>query len=601
MATRLLTHLTALESAELVHLAQRRPELEYIFHHTLLQEVAYRSILHEERRQLHLAISQILEELYASQPEAAYSLLAYHYQKAAVPEKAREYLLKAAEQAASRYANEDAITYYSEALALLAETEQAARFDLLLAREALYNLLGQRPAQRQDLESVAALAEAMDDDGQRMKSTLRRASYEEETGNFAAAIALARQAVALAQATGLPAAETRGCLVWGNAAWRYGRIEEANEQLQRAYELARQVGLLEMEAESLLSLGIVAELRSQYQAAGDFFQRSLTLYRRIHDLRGESRCLNSLGVLALKQNQLPQADEYIGRALQLKRQRGDQYGENVSLNNLAIIAHSRHEYQQAQRYFEQCRQLSQAINDREGACSALSGLGVLALKQGDLAAARTYLEQGLQLARAIGDRFSESTILGHLAWLAYYLGTDTAARPLAQQALRIGLELDSPELAQQAWRLLGRILLHVGNLAEAADAYRQALQLEQRLELTQSVVEDLAGLAAVYLAQGEVTSALAQVEAALAQLPLAAPDLELAQLAGVENPVYLFLDCYRVLQAVQDERAPALLAAGYRWLITQADRLENGQRPAFLEKLPAHAGLLAAWYASPAV
>lgn len=595
MVANLLAHLTQLESSELIHLAQRNPELEYIFHHELLQQVSYRSLLREDRKQLHLTVSTILEQLYGEHPETVYNLLAYHYQRAAVPDKALQYLLKAAEQAAGRYANEDAIVYYTEALDLLPETALDAHFDLLLAREKLYNLLGRRPAQWQDLENLAALAETMNDDDRRLTAALHCARYQEATGDYAPAIITTRQAVELAQANHRPAHAARGRLIWGQVAWRQGNLDEANEQLQQALQLARQTGRPDLEAESLHSLGVVAEIHSHYQAAGEYFEQAWRLYRQAQDLRGESRCLNSLGVLALKQSDFSRADDYISQALNLKRRLGDQFGESVTLNNLAIIAQTRHDYPLARRYFSQCRQLSQTINDREGACSAAGGLGAIALRLGDLPAARTYLEEALRLAQEIGDRFSESTDLKNLAWLAYALGSASAARSLAQQALRIGHELDSAELEQQILRLLGRILLHLGNLPEAADTFHQAVQLYRHLELARPSAEDLAGLAAVYQAQGDLAQALAQVEKVLAHLNLAAADFDGALLAGIEDPAQLVLDCYRVLWSAGDGRALAVLSAGYRWLVRQADTLEGGQ-PAFLEKVPAHAELIAAWY-----
>ena len=45
--------LIQLEAADLVRVAQRMPELEYLFRHTLVQDAAYSSLLKQDRRRLH--------------------------------------------------------------------------------------------------------------------------------------------------------------------------------------------------------------------------------------------------------------------------------------------------------------------------------------------------------------------------------------------------------------------------------------------------------------------------------------------------------------------------------------------------------------------
>ena len=57
--------LKTMEELGLIHLAQRKPELEYLFNHTLLQDAAYNSLLRADRIELHRRIGETLETLYA--------------------------------------------------------------------------------------------------------------------------------------------------------------------------------------------------------------------------------------------------------------------------------------------------------------------------------------------------------------------------------------------------------------------------------------------------------------------------------------------------------------------------------------------------------
>ncbi len=102
------------------------PDLAYIFKHAVTQEVAYNLMLFSQRRQLHQAVAEWLEQSNKNNLESFYSLLAYHWAQAAEkPDaahnnlaigKAIEYLEKAGEQAGENYANQEAIQFYKQAL-----------------------------------------------------------------------------------------------------------------------------------------------------------------------------------------------------------------------------------------------------------------------------------------------------------------------------------------------------------------------------------------------------------------------------------------------------------------------------------------------------
>jgi predicted ATPase len=84
---------------------------EYIFKHALTQEVAYNSVLMERRKQLHERIGAALETLYASSLDDHLPELAHHYSRGNNPAKAVDYLGRAAQQAVSRSAFNEALAH----------------------------------------------------------------------------------------------------------------------------------------------------------------------------------------------------------------------------------------------------------------------------------------------------------------------------------------------------------------------------------------------------------------------------------------------------------------------------------------------------------
>jgi adenylate cyclase len=108
ISTSVLDAVAGLAPAELSEAAQhlRQAELLYdvppfeqrllAFRHPLIQEVAYRSLLHERRRELHAKVAQAIESLFKDRAEERASLLAYHLEQAGEHLKAAQQNMRAA-------------------------------------------------------------------------------------------------------------------------------------------------------------------------------------------------------------------------------------------------------------------------------------------------------------------------------------------------------------------------------------------------------------------------------------------------------------------------------------------------------------------------
>src|SRR5262252_5052224 len=136
--------LTHLQDAEFLYEASLFPELVYTFKHALTQEVAYGSLLHEQRRVLHACIVEALEALAVDRVVEQVARLANHALRGELWAKALTYCRQAGEKAMARSAHHEAVGYFEQALGALphlpeqrATREQA--IDLRLAlRSALY-------------------------------------------------------------------------------------------------------------------------------------------------------------------------------------------------------------------------------------------------------------------------------------------------------------------------------------------------------------------------------------------------------------------------------------------------------------------------------
>jgi class 3 adenylate cyclase/tetratricopeptide (TPR) repeat protein len=85
-----------LRQAELLYDVPPFEQQLLAFRHPLIQEVAYRSLLHERRRGLHLKVAQAIESVFKDLADERAALLAYHYEQAGENLKAAQQNMRSA-------------------------------------------------------------------------------------------------------------------------------------------------------------------------------------------------------------------------------------------------------------------------------------------------------------------------------------------------------------------------------------------------------------------------------------------------------------------------------------------------------------------------
>jgi len=104
--------LSALQQAEIAF-PRRGSDLEYVFKHVSMREVAYNTLIQKRRQQLHGDTARAIASLYPA--DEYVEIIAYHYGKTTEHAEAAGWLERAGDRAAGIYANETAIANYQEA------------------------------------------------------------------------------------------------------------------------------------------------------------------------------------------------------------------------------------------------------------------------------------------------------------------------------------------------------------------------------------------------------------------------------------------------------------------------------------------------------
>jgi class 3 adenylate cyclase/tetratricopeptide (TPR) repeat protein len=226
--------LTHLQDAEFLYEASLFPELIYTFKHALTQEVAYGSLLQEQRRISHARIVEAIEELYADRVLEQVERLAYHAVQGEVWGKAVAYCRQAGEKALVRSAHREAMGYFEQALSVLLhlpetrDTREQA-IDLRLALRSALRPLGDFGRILALLREAESLATALDDPRRLRQVSLFLSVHFFLTGAYDQSLTAAQRALAPATAGG-------DAILHTLAGQRLGLVYQAQGDYRRAID-----------------------------------------------------------------------------------------------------------------------------------------------------------------------------------------------------------------------------------------------------------------------------------------------------------------------------------------------------------------------------
>ncbi len=521
-------------------------EMRYLFRHALLRDAAYDMQMRTRLRAQHQLAAEAIAHVYNDDLGAHFADLAYHYDRAEMPAQAALWYRLAGEQSARQFANTEAITYLTHALDLTPESDRHQQYAVLSMREQVYDLRGEREAQRRDLDTLKALAQ---DAQQRAAVALSESCYADQVGDYAKATACAQQVIELARAQQLIELEAAGHLQWGRAFWRQGQYQSAQPHFEKALILSRKISNSRMEADSLRNLGNVILCMGAYEPARAYYEQALPLYRRARHKQGEGATVNNISIVMMDQGDYAGSLDYGKQALEIKQTIGDRPGVGNAQRTLGNSAYHLGDYARSAAYFEQSWQISRETGDLPGQCEDLIGLTQLACQMNDMETAYAYIQQALTIAEQAKDQH----ILGY------------------------------------ALLFMGHALAGQNKHAEAEKIYLQAVSLRRQLQQPHLALEPLAGLADLALACGDIDRARAHVEEIL-------PDLAEEALAGTREPCKIYLACYRILEKCGDPRAGVVLQSAHKMLQARAAKISDAaMRHAFLTHAPTHCEVIALW------
>ncbi len=457
------------------------------FHHHLLHQVTYDTVLKAERRSGHARAAQWLAERVGDRGVEYLAVTAEHYARAGDHEQALGWYERALETATARFANRAALDIVAHLLALPNLGDTPRRYAVLRRQATVADLVGDRVLQAHTAQERWRLAEALQDDALRADAAMGLALLHDRLDEHAAAWREAELAISLA--TRADAAATLA-LAHGELSWLArlrGDIALARQHIEAALpHAARAAQQLRRPDDHLyeVSLRLVAA----------------SLCRDEHDLDRE-RALGEEALALAEQRQLRRlccsSDELLAE-------------HALSLMDLA----------RAEHHIERGTAAAASMGMESAFTCFLARRCTLALHRGDWPAMATFAADAVRRYDRLAMRVNGAELRAWHGVALAALGELTPAATLLQRASQTYAEIGAEPDARACRLLHAQVLMQQGDRAAALAAVRAEGPVLETLAALAGSFAPLHARAAAWrvLQAGDAEAAARQLGLAIEQL-----------------------------------------------------------------------------------
>ena len=220
-----------------------------------------------------------------------------------------------------------------------------------------------------------------------------------------------------------------------------GDYPEAVRLAKIALGIFDALGLPERSALAATVLGSAFRYLGDRDAAGRCFQAALDLRAKLDDRRGLSVALNNLALMALDEGDLALARENLEQSLVIKRQLGDQNSLAIGLANLSDVLIRSGELDAARRALDEAAELAEVLGNPQLIGLLEANRGFLAAERDQWAESAGHFQAAALAHEEGGQAHDIVAALTGLGRAVHRLGRpDEAARHLrAAEALAAGI------------------------------------------------------------------------------------------------------------------------------------------------------------------
>lgn len=500
----LLENLSKIEKThKLIHSFQKK----YKFDHAKIREVLYNGIIDELKEEYHKIIADTIAEIHKDNLDEVIDQLAYHYYEAK-DEKAGEYLIKTGDKTKEKYANEEAIQLYENALDFI---EGGEKVGILEKLGDIQTLIGEYD---KAIENFEKAKEATDENETKARMLRKGVVVHETRGEYDDSLEMLSKAKDLIKDEMTPE-RGRTLVTEGYVYWRRGDYDKGLGLFHTALKIFEETGAEQKDiGNALRAVGHIHQ--EEYAEALPYFERSLAVMEECGEQCGIASALHSIGTVYHNKYELDKALEYYEKSLEISEKIGDKQGIASLYNNIGHMYHDKDEVDRALEYFEKSLEIREKIGGRDKyIVELLIIIGLVYTVKGELDRALEYHERSLTIEEKIGDKWGIAMSLNNIDIVYKLKGGLDKALEHYEQSLEKREKIGDKQGVAVSLNNIGTVYYYKGGLDKALEYLKQSLEICLEMEHKGLSIHACCCLAEIYLGLSNLQKALEHAEKAL--------------------------------------------------------------------------------------
>jgi CHAT domain-containing protein len=199
-------------------------------------------------------------------------------------------------------------------------------------------------------------------------------------------------------------------------------------------------------------------------------------HSRILDSALAGEIARAWGLLAGARNDLDTAEHFYRQSLHIAIQQEDSRLELSDLSNLGVVAERKEHYDESVDWLNAAHKKAQVLGDRRLGELALGNLGWDYYKLGDFDKALVLDQAAEQTAEALSAVYHQISWLNNIGLVYYQLNQPSTAEKYYKWSLELAEKNEAPQLIVDALTSLAFVSVRTGQLTEAQQYSEQALR-----------------------------------------------------------------------------------------------------------------------------
>jgi predicted ATPase/class 3 adenylate cyclase len=482
---------------------------EYIFNHILIQESIYSSILKRVRKNIHGEFGLWLEENYANMIPIISNLLAFHFEKGEIWEKAGKYYLESGKESSKNYSNEEAISHLKKSLEIFEGHKSDTDYSFEIHKE-LGKVLSRIGKNEEAENHLTEALKGSSDNFEKFESEHLLANLYQKMSLYEKAMEKLESAKSH---LGEKNSEELIDIIFDEAWLHYlkGNIKEGIALLDEFEKIFAKVKNRiperkrdELYAESYNRRATFLDYSGDTRGGLDFYKKALNLYKKLNSRSGLSAVYNNLAGIYHTLGECSEAIEMYEKSKEIDEKIGNRLGLAICYNNLAEMYIFLNDFGKAEVFLHKYLDLNERIHNRLGCGFAYLNFGTIKMELKEFEEALDYFNRALSVFKEVKSERMVAATYEMLAWIHFNRKDFSSSKKYIDKINEYLKGTETLDLKASVKRIEGRISAEEGDYTKAETLLKEALSLFEEMSYVVEFIPLYSDFLTLYSLQGNI-------------------------------------------------------------------------------------------------